>query len=490
MSTTVETIARWAQRLTLTDIPASVLELCRAQRRSVLAAIAASTADAAARRVVAALLQGAPEGSVGVVGSDQRTRVEEGLATASAQSIALDFDDYMCFGHTGHSAVLVPLILGAETGASGDEQLICQVIANEVEARLGAACLLGPLNGQMWSFIHAAGTAIAAGRLLGLDERELAHALAIALYQVPRPTVPGFMAPDSKLLTAADPTLTGLAAARLARGKVTGPLDTLDHPAGFLSAFAFEPLGKMLTGWGTGWATHTLCVKPYPGCAYIDTTIDAIGSLPRVDIEQIESVEIEAGILTCGMDALSREYTAGTPTPVTATFSLAWNAAIALCEGELTPDQVDADFLGLHAPRLASLVQRIRLHHRWELTERTLRCVVPILSPRAVVRPLGLRRLLGAVLAMRRQHHGVDLNAGDLVSFLRYVATSGERNGFEPWNEEALQGFSMTFPARVRVRLESGRVLEAEASVPRGGVGNVRESTESDARALRDAFAV
>ncbi|MFA5788118.1 MAG: MmgE/PrpD family protein, partial [Actinomycetota bacterium] len=202
--TAVETIAEWAASLSLSDVPETVLSLARAQRRSVLGAIAASAHDAAAMRVLSAVEIWAADGPAPLVGSHRRVKVEDALYGAAALSIALDFDDYVCFGHTGHSAVLVPLLLAAETGSPGSEQLLAQVVANEVEARLGGACLIGPLNGQTWSFIHYAGAALAAGRLLGLDGRRLAQALAISLYQPPRATMPGFMSPDSKLLTAAE----------------------------------------------------------------------------------------------------------------------------------------------------------------------------------------------------------------------------------------------------------------------------------------------
>src|SRR5262245_45819022 len=280
MTSTVERIASWAHALD--GAPDEVCELARAQRRSVLAAIAGSSRDAAARRVLDAIASNAPEGDVPLLGTERRVRAEDAIYAACALSIALDFDDYVCFGHTGHSAVLVPLMLAAETRADGRAQLMAQIAANEIEARLGGACLIGPLNGQLWSFIHAAGSAIAAGRLFELDERKMAHTLAIALYQAPRPTVPGFMAPDSKLLTASEPSVIGVRAARLAARGVTGPLDVLDHPHGFLSAFAFAPLARMLER-GDGWATRTLCVKPYPGCAYLDTTLDAVLSLGPID---------------------------------------------------------------------------------------------------------------------------------------------------------------------------------------------------------------
>ncbi|MDA8071669.1 MAG: hypothetical protein M0Z82_08710 [Actinomycetota bacterium] len=48
--------------------------------------------------------------------------------------MALDFDDYFRFGHSGHSAVLVPPLLAAETRSCGPDQLTVQIVANERDA--------------------------------------------------------------------------------------------------------------------------------------------------------------------------------------------------------------------------------------------------------------------------------------------------------------------------------------------------------------------
>jgi 2-methylcitrate dehydratase PrpD len=475
MTTTVERMARWAAELRLPDVPDAVVELCRAQRRSVLAAMVASTGDAAVRRVLDGVGSWAADGPVAVPGLDRPVSVDDAIYAGTVLSIALDFDDYMCFGHTGHSAVLVPMLLAAETDSGANEQLAAQVVANEVEARLGGACLIGPLNGQLWSFIHAAGGALAAGRLLGLDAGRLAHALAIALYQAPRPTVPGFMAPDSKLLTAADPTLAGLRAARLAACGVTGPLDVLDHPQGFLDAFAYSPLPAVLGGLGEGWATRTLSVKRYPGCAYVDTTVDALGELGPLDAGDVESVAVDASVLTCEMDALSSRYgTDGPPTPVTMNFSIAWNVAATLLAGQLTPAETNEAWLREHHAELARIASSVTLRHDWELTLRTAGAMAPLLPPRALVAGAARGGLLGGIRRVRKEHGGLQLDAG-LLRSLRAIDTGAARRaarGGQLWDAEALDAFQMTFPARVRVRLRSGRELSAETDVPMGGAGN------------------
>ncbi len=474
--TTIERIAAWACRLSLRDIPDAVQKLARAQRRSVLGASAAASDDAAAPRGVRAIAADAPDGPAPLLTTERRVRAEDAIYAASALSIALDFDDYLCFGHTGHSAVLVPMMLATETGASGEDQLVAQVVANEIEALLGGACLIGPLNGQLWSFIHAAGAALAAGRLLGLDAGQLAHALAIALYQAPRPTVPGFMRPDSKLLTAAEPTMIGLRAARLAARGVTGPLDQLDHPHGFLSAFAFAPLARMLEE-SDGWATRTLCVKPYPGCAYVDTAIDALRSIGPIDPREVTAIEADVSLLTAGMDGLSRPYATGAPTPVTVTFSLRWNVAIAIVAGRVTPDEVSERWLRENEAALTSLVERVTLRHDPELTRRSLEAFAPVLAPRSVLAPISVASLVRGFAAMRREHRSVDVRLSDVRALSALTTkTAG------PWDDTALSRFAMTFPARVRVRLEGGGVREAEVDVPRGGAGHLTEGPIAIAR--------
>ena len=488
--TRVAEIAEWAAGLGVGDIPNDVLARGRDQRRSVLASMAASTRDGAARRVLTAVEGWAHDGPVALLGTERRVSVDDALYGGAALSMALDFDDYVCFGHTGHSGVLVPLVLAAETGASATEQLVAQTVANEVEARLGGACLVGPLNGQLWSFIHVAGAALAAGRLLGLDSSRMAHALAIALYQAPRATVPGFMAPDSKLLTAAEPTVAGLRAARLAAAGVTGPLDTLEHPEGFLAAFADAPLPGMLGGLGEGWATRTLCVKPYPGCAYLDTTVDALLELGPPSAVDVDQIVVEASLLTYEMDRMSRPYASvsGTavPTPVTINFSVPWNVAVTLVAGELSPRQVSDDWLAANADQLRSVASRVRLDHDWALTRQAAEAFASLIPFGRVAGESGLRRLGTSV---RRRRGG---GAGDLRGLQRMfwpppdLTTMRSRRPF--WDPSSIDAFAMTFPARVRVVATDGSERVVECARPRGGAGHTVEGREPVSRAKLAAY--
>ncbi|HWC31790.1 MAG TPA: MmgE/PrpD family protein, partial [Actinomycetota bacterium] len=472
--TIVEGIAAWAHALKADDVPGDVAALCRTQQRAVLGGVAGSSRNAAARRVISALAEDADDGPAPLLTTDRNVAIDDALYAAAALSMALDFDDYVCFGHSGHSSVLVPLFLAYERDRDAPGRLAAQAVANEVSARLGGACLIGPLNGQMWSFIHAAGAALAAGKMLGLDERALAQALALALYQAPRPVVPGFMAPDSKLLTAAEPIAQGVRAARLAAHGVTGPLDVLDRSAGFFSAFSYAPIRGLLGGLGKGWATKTLCVKPYPGCAYIDSTIDALGQLGPVDPTEVERVEVQAGLLTCGMDALSQRYTrAGALTPVTINFSLGLNVAVYLLAGRLGPRELDDAWLRDHSSELRGLAERVHLEHDWELTRSAMPSFARLLPPGLVRREVGGAALARGLVRARRDHPRVPIGLKDARALIATFGTDSVPNLAKSyWDPGALADFRMELPARVTITTKSGRRKAAEVRVPRGAAGH------------------
>lgn len=489
--TTIETIAEWAAQLSIDDVPPAVRELLRAQRRSVLAATAASEADPAANKVLDAVEGWAGPGDAPLVGRGRKVDVESALYGATALSVALDFDDYMCFGHTGHSAVLVPLLVASETNSEGSEQVVAQAIANEVEARLGGSTLIGPMNGQLCAFIQGAGTALAAGRLMGLDSRQLAHALAITLAHPPRGTMPGFMAPDSKLLVAAEPVAAGLRAARLAAQGFTGPLDAVEDERGALAALTYAPVRDILSGWGEGWTTLTLCVKPYPGCAYIDTTVDALleiiadGAPEPADIDE---VVVEAGMVTTGMDALSAPYAdLDPPTPVTINFNISWNAAIVLRSGRLTQEETHPDWLAEHRDELRSLRERVRLVHDPELTAQSAAAFGRLLPLGALRRELGLPRLLSSARQVRAEHPSAGWSVGDVAGLVRSALTSRQETLSTArhrrwWDPDVLADFAMTFPARVTLRTRDGEERRAEVAVPRGGAGNAEATPDAVAR--------
>jgi MmgE/PrpD N-terminal domain len=447
--TICEEIGAWAAGLRIGDLPASVRE------RAELQSLCIAAGRAAGEKEAAPFAAAAPEGRVGEI------------YRSAVASIAHDWDDYLFMGHTGHSAVPA----AAAFAADPEQALVAQVAANEVAGRLGAALFLGPHNGQFWASIHCASAAVAASIGLGLDAGRTAHALAIALYQPPYGMWPGFMGPQSKLLTAAEPAAVGARAALLAAEGVTGALDVVEHPRGVLASLSFAPRPAMFGALGRVWLTDTLAYKRLPGCAYLQSVGEA-ALAADLDAAEIASVEIEAGWLTCEMEELGRGPDL---TPVRVNFSATLTAAIALLAGRFGPAELDPAWLSEHEAEIHELAARVSLSHDPALTARTLRGTLDAgASPNLGLGDLlRIRRRLGdanmdeanpapAVLRALAADRGLRRNLGRSLR-ARFSGNAKSDAGIDGLDTAALR---MTFPSRLRIRLRDGSTRVVEGSEP------------------------
>jgi len=405
-------VARWIVELKWEDIPDRVIDKAKLQLLNVLASLHAGYHTEEGRAVLRSLAGNS--GPVRAVPSGQFMHHLDALCADACLSMVLDYDDYLFLGHTGHSAVNVPLVLGEMLSSPPRELLTAQIIANEVAGRMGAAVALGPRNGQMWSYIHHAGGACAAARLLGLDADRAEQALTIALYQPNLTLFPGFMGGQAKTVTAAWPVLAGVRAAFLAREGMRGEPSIIEGPRGFLDEFAFAGAPFMFTGLGRAWVTDTLAFKPYPGCAYIDTSVDALLQImgryeeergEPLAADQVEAVEVRASVLTMRMNELSRDFEASDPlAPININFSIPKSLALAIMDGGLSGSSLAGERLRADGARILDLAHRIELHHDWELTGKVVRSLDEALGFADVLDQFTLRQLMRTVLsnAVRR----------------------------------------------------------------------------------------
>ncbi len=448
--TICEEIGAWAAGLQVEDLPAGIRERAELQRLSIAAGRAAGEEAAAPFASVA------PDGPVGEI------------YRSAVASIAHDWDDYLFMGHTGHSAVPA----AAAFAPDPERALLAQVAANEVAGRLGAALFLGPHNGQFWASIHCASAAVAASVGMGLDADRAAHALAIALYQPPYGMWPGFMGPQSKLLTAAEPAAAGARAVLLAADEVTGALDVIEHPRGVLASLSFAPRPAMFGALGGVWLTDTLAYKRLPGCAYLQSVGEA-ALAAGVRPDDVAGVEIEAGWLTREMEELGRGPGL---TPIRVNFSATLTTAIALLAGRLTPAELEPGWLASNEADIRALAARVTLDHDPALTALTLRGTLeagasPDLGLRDLLR---IRRRLGdvnmdeanpgpAVLRALRADRSLRKHLGRSLRGRLADRSGAADSGIDALDTAALR---MTFPSRLRIRLRDGSTRLVEGSEP------------------------
>lgn len=519
-----ERIAQWICELRYDQIPGRVLEKTRLQYLSVLAAVFAGARTQAGQAVLSVVRRLEPDGPCTLLPSGEKTGPLGALLGTCSLSMALDYDDYLWMGHTGHSAVLVPLVVGEFLKASWKDCLVASVVADEVEGRFGAACAIGPHNGQMWSYIHAFGAACAAAALLRLSPQQTTHAIGIALYQPPYPLLPGFFGPDSKLLTAALPSAQGVLAALCASEGMTGSARILDDPQGFLARIPFQSIPEMLGGLGEVWVTDTLAFKIYPGCAYLDCAVDAFFEVLEkyrrqegrtLSPEQVREIVVRASLPTVIMEELSEKFALpGAITLVQVNFSLRRSLAAALLAGRLSGEELRESWLEKHRVELEGLARRVRIEHDWLYTVKLLEGISQAMEMGELAQSAlgGIWLELPELVRKLRTAHGdgLKLSLGELGRYLRQVPAR-ERQKFRRLLFSSLfsgsrktrqKPFSLSFArfgdlrwnfgARLSLGLRSGARLEAERLTPRGSAGDpeqgklVEEKFQREAREILD----
>ncbi len=512
-------MAQWLTGLRREDIPDRVMEQAKHQMLNVLASIHAGYHTAEGKAVLESVA--GSNGNVTALPTGMPIHHLDALFVDAALSMTLDYDDYLFLGHTGHSAVGVALTLGEYLGSSPEEILIAQLIANEVEGRLGAAVVLGPRNGQMWSYIHHLGGACAAARLLGLSAYQAEQGIAISLYQPNLTLFPGFMGGQSKVTTAAVPALSGVRAAFLAQAGMKGASSIIEGPQGFLEEFAFAKSPFWFTGWGRTWVTASLAYKPYPGCAYIDTTIDSLLAIMAdyraskgvpLDPEQVASIRVRASILTMEMNEQALKNPGDDPlAPVNINFSIPKSAALALLDGNLTGASFAAERFVRDRDRILALAAKVTLEHDWSLSADIVRGTDACVDYAAAFDQYTLRELVAIVKGLRSQAGDLSPKgmggAGERIpartkaamkkvirSKLRHPLAKQTGKYTYDLGEHDFSIFRMPFAADVTLTTKDGETYNAMRDIPRGAPGSpgifetVRDKFEREAsRALPEA---
>ena len=230
------------------------------------------------------------------------------------------------------------LALGEWKNKTGKEYILACVAGYEVMLRVGAA--ITPGHYAIWHTTATAGafgSAMAAGKMLGLSNEQLSWALgnagtmAAGLWQFVQD---GAM---SKFLHAGRGAANGIEAAYLASKGFTGSGRILEGTQGFFAGFARQDINcAIFNDFFERFRTETVSIKPYPCCRHTQSSIDASAILrQKRSIDDIQSVD-----LATYKQAISIANTLDPKTPQEAKFSLKYIAAKSLLKGPL----VDADF--------------------------------------------------------------------------------------------------------------------------------------------------
>lgn len=493
----LSTLGAWVAGLRPDDIPADTLRAARYQVANMVAALHAAarlpdtqavaravirstggtstaTAPATAGRATATASTSSPTatastGGATLLGTGQRTCPADAAQANAAYTMAQDFDDIVWMGHTCHSAVFAALAVAEHEARDTRALLTAVVAANEVAGRLGASSFLGPLNGQMWTFIHLIGAAAATASLLGLDETRTTHALAIALAQPTFALQPAFLAPTSKLLSASVPTAIGIQAAYHAAEGMEGEPTLLEDRRGFWSRFSFHPMPGMLGELGRFWTLQTLSMKTFPGCHYFQTACTALerlqARLGRLDPARIRAIRLDTSKLGAEATRFGQEYGRTTPRigHVNVNFDLATTAAVFLHAGRLTGAELDPAWLDAHTPAIAALRDRATVVHDPALTMAVIGSARALPTGRQALDDLHARDLLELRRRYRREYSSSLVSAAEAVGWVR--ALWNARSSAAPPSASG-SAIPLRFPNRVTLEFTDGHSDSERVDLP------------------------
>jgi 2-methylcitrate dehydratase PrpD len=215
-------------------------------------------------------LGGAPESSV--IGGKVKVGAANAVLANGTLAHGLDFDDTRedAVIHTGCATVTTALAVGEAVGASGEAVLESIVGGVEVMCRVGLA-VPGKFHARGFhptALTAGFAAAAVAGKLYGLGEDQLVHALGIAGSQASG--IIEYLADGTwtKRLHPGWSAHAGVVAALLAQAGFTGPARVFEGDQGFYRAFAggHDParLETLLQSLGREWELAQLTFKPYP----------------------------------------------------------------------------------------------------------------------------------------------------------------------------------------------------------------------------------
>jgi 2-methylcitrate dehydratase PrpD len=349
-------------------VPDEVLERARHLVLDAVGLAFASTAypfPAVAREA----LGGLGSGDHPVLGMKERLEPRDAAVLNGVLVHGLDFDDTHIGAVTHVSAAALPAAISAATvaGATTRDLLLAYVLGVEVSARIGLAGA-GSFHDIGWhptAVAGAFGSAVAAGKLAGLDAGQLTMAQGVV----------GSMAGGllefledgawTKRLHPGWAALCGLTAATFARAGWTGPAAVYE---GRFGLFNTHLTGRdthpelIATDLGTTWEIARTAVKPYPVCHFNHAFADAAKVLREehgIRPEQVAAVRCAIhptpGKVVCEPAAAKwaprDEYDAK--------FSLPYVVSTVLATGRFTLTELDERSLA--DPTVLALARRVEV---------------------------------------------------------------------------------------------------------------------------------
>jgi 2-methylcitrate dehydratase PrpD len=240
-----------------------------------------------------------------VIGRHEQLDALNAALINSMSSAVLAFNDTH-FTTVAHptSPVAATLFSLAQTRVlAGKDFVHALILGIEIQCRVGNILCTPPaecgVGLSMQGLVGGMGAAVAAAKVLGLDENGIATAIGHAANQAAG--LREAHATMGSAFTPAHAARCGLMAALLAERGFTGPDQVIEGPKGFAVSYGQRPnFAAALSRLGEAFEISKLAYKPYPSGFVIHPIIDACLQIARnnaLDPAQIERIELEVNPL-------------------------------------------------------------------------------------------------------------------------------------------------------------------------------------------------
>lgn len=291
-------LSEFAECITWADIPSDVRHEAKRALVNYFAVALAGCNDPDVSRALNVFRHFSAGEHAHIIGRAESLDILNAASLNAMSANVFDFDDTHIPTIIHPTApVAAALFALAETHAlSGEQFLLAFVLGVEVECRLGMAISPGHYQ-RGWHITSTCcvfGAAVAVGKVLGLNARQLAWALGNASAQASG--LVETLGSAAKSIGVGNAARNGLLSALLAQEGFNGPELPLEGSRGFLNVMGDNPdYGQITQGLGERWALNANTYKPYPCGVVLNPVIEACLALsgdPACVLQDIVRIEL------------------------------------------------------------------------------------------------------------------------------------------------------------------------------------------------------
>ncbi len=295
-----------------------------------------------------------------ILGTSQSSAPDMAGFANSTMLRYLDCNDSYFSPGGGHPSDMIPAVLALAEASrrDGRDVITAIVVAYEVFTRLADQVHAGELGWDQGIF-SVIGAACGAGKILGLSQEQMQHAISLAI-------VPNLPLGETRMgelamwkgCAAASATRAGIFAAQLAALGMTGPAAPFEGRRGLWAQAVHAPV-QLQPWWHDDPTPRILAThfKRFPCQIHTQGPIGlALDLRPRIVLAELAAIEVVTYASAVRSAAAEPEKWAP-QTRETADHSIPYLVAAALWDGTVTPESFTPEHLG--DPQVRALMQRM-----------------------------------------------------------------------------------------------------------------------------------